>query len=531
MPCHTRRRPYLLQHRTTPSIGSLGATGAGPRATENKPLLVSIGYTACHWCHVMERESFEDPEIAAVMNDRFVCIKVDREERPDVDAIYMDAVQAMTGHGGWPLNAFLTPDGVPFFAGTYFPPEPRHGMPAGAGARRRRATRGDAARRDRHRRSGILPRLRARRRSRRPRPARPGRARRRGDRAASAPSTPHYGGWGGAPKFPSASAIEFLLRAASAQMALQTLRRMAGGGIYDQIGGGFARYSVDARWIVPHFEKMLYDNALLARAYLHALAGQRASRCFGVCARRSTSCCASCARTRAASRARSTPTPRASRASSTCGRSTSCAPRSTATRRRRDRALRRHRGGQLRRRERSSSAPRPIRPEQREIKARLLPRASAGAAGARRQAADGVERADDLRAGRRRRRAGARGLRRRRGRPARASSSASCATPPAACCAPSTPGRRSSRPSWRTTRSCSRRFSPSTRRRSTSGGSRARARARRRRSSSALPTPTVASSRRQTTTSSLSPAARTSRTPRSRRARRRPALGLLRLAR
>src|SRR5690242_20728840 len=264
--------PYLLQHAENPVDWYPWGDEAFTRAREeDKPLLISIGYAACHWCHVMERESFEDPVIAALMNDHFVCVKVDREERPDVDAIYMDAVQAMTGRGGWPLNAFLTPEGVPFYAGTYFPPDPRHGLPSWTQVLEalreswvsQRDEISQAA-------SQILPRL-------------------SGAALLEAPDAPFnpaslddavgvlarsfdhdHGGWGGAPKFPASSVIEFLLARGERAMPLQTLRRMAAGGIYDQIGGGFARYSVDAAWIVPHFEKMLYDNALLARAYLHA---------------------------------------------------------------------------------------------------------------------------------------------------------------------------------------------------------------------------------------------------------------------
>jgi uncharacterized protein len=264
--------PYLLQHADNPvDWYPWGDEAFGLARESDRPVLVSIGYAACHWCHVMERESFEDPAVAAVMNESFVCIKVDREERPDVDAIYMDAVQAMTGQGGWPLNAFLTPDGVPFYAGTYFPPEPRHGLPSwrqllaaiAESWRTQRAEIDAAAGR-------ILPRL-------------------QGAAALEAPSAEispraldvavaslrrvfdaENGGWGGAPKFPASSVIEFLLARGEREMALQTLRRMASGGMYDQVGGGFARYSVDAAWIVPHFEKMLYDNALLARCYLHA---------------------------------------------------------------------------------------------------------------------------------------------------------------------------------------------------------------------------------------------------------------------
>src|SRR3954453_20206779 len=264
--------PYLLQHADNPVDWYPWGDEAFERArAEDKPVLVSIGYAACHWCHVMEHESFEDEEVALVMNTHFVCVKVDREERPDVDAIYMDAVQAMTGQGGWPLNAFLTPDGVPFFAGTYFPPVPRHGVPSWKDLlvgvwnawTTQRAEVEEAAKRN-------VPRLQGARFMEAPEGA--------GSPAgldAAGPSLRRQfdednGGWGGAPKFPATSVIEFLLARGEVAMPLQTLRRMASGGIYDQVGGGFARYSVDARWLVPHFEKMLYDNALLARAYLHA---------------------------------------------------------------------------------------------------------------------------------------------------------------------------------------------------------------------------------------------------------------------
>ena len=264
--------PYLLQHKDNPVDWYPWGEEALERARrEDKPLLVSIGYSACHWCHVMERESFEDAEVAAVMNERFVCIKVDREERPDVDAIYMEAVQLMTGHGGWPLNAFLTPDGVPFYAGTYWPPTQTQQMPSwrmvlegvARGWDEQRDDIVDSSQR-------IVDRLQATARIEAP----DADLEQATLEAAMAATKRRYdgenGGWGGAPKFPAASMIEFLLRRGERQMALHTLRRMAGGGIYDQVGGGFARYSVDARWLVPHFEKMLYDNALLARAYLHA---------------------------------------------------------------------------------------------------------------------------------------------------------------------------------------------------------------------------------------------------------------------
>jgi len=263
--------PYLIQHAENPVDWYPWGEEALERArSEDRPLLVSIGYSACHWCHVMAHESFEDPEVAALMNERFVCVKVDREERPDVDAVCMEACQTMTGQGGWPLNCFLTPDQVPFFAGTYFPPENRPGMPSwttvlsavGDAWSERRADVLEQGRRLAGSLGGIsnLP----------------------GDDAAVAPATleaaveglrasydPRNGGFGGAPKFPQASLIEFLLARGERELSLGTLRAMARGGIYDQVGGGFARYAVDATWTVPHFEKMLYDNALLAPAYLH----------------------------------------------------------------------------------------------------------------------------------------------------------------------------------------------------------------------------------------------------------------------
>lgn len=263
--------PYLLQHAENPVAWQPWDQQALEQARrEDKPILVSIGYSACHWCHVMERESFEDPDVAAVMNERFVAIKVDREERPDVDALYMEAVQAMTGSGGWPLNAFLTPEGVPFYAGTYFPPQPTQGMPSW-----RQVLEGVANAWDQDRDNiidgseRIADRLRATAQM-----TAPDAELDRGtlDQALARTRRAYdatHGGWGGAPKFPHASVIELLLTLGEREMALHTLRRMAAGGIYDQVGGGFSRYSVDARWTVPHFEKMLYDNALLARAYLH----------------------------------------------------------------------------------------------------------------------------------------------------------------------------------------------------------------------------------------------------------------------
>ncbi len=263
--------PYLLQHKDNPVDWYPWGQEALDRAkAEQRPILVSIGYSACHWCHVMEHESFEDQQTAAEMNARFVCIKVDREERPDVDAIYMEACQAMTGQGGWPLNVFLTPDQVPFYAGTYFPPEPRFGMPSWrqvlgaideAWHERREEIEDSSTQLVQHLSGGALLN---------PSEAQldPGGLERALENLRAS-YDPVNGGFGGPPKFPPASAIEFLLRRGETEMTSHTLRAMASGGIYDQIGGGFARYSVDAHWIVPHFEKMLYDNALLARAYLH----------------------------------------------------------------------------------------------------------------------------------------------------------------------------------------------------------------------------------------------------------------------
>ncbi|MBA2349892.1 MAG: thioredoxin domain-containing protein [Solirubrobacterales bacterium] len=274
--------PYLRQHAGNPVDWLPWGEDALTRAArEDKPLLVSIGYAACHWCHVMARECFADEEIAALMNASFVCVKVDREERPDVDALAMDAVQSMTGQGGWPLHVFLTPEQAPFYGGTYFPPEPRHGSPswpqvltavAGAWDEQREEITEQGARMAARLSGGALLR---------PTDAPP--------EAASLHAAQEtlrggfdavHGGWGGAPKFPAPSVIEFLLRRGETAMSGYTLASMAGGGIYDHVGGGFARYAVDASWTVPHFEKMLSDNALLARTYLHAfqLTGETAWR-------------------------------------------------------------------------------------------------------------------------------------------------------------------------------------------------------------------------------------------------------------
>ena len=272
--------PYLLQHAHNPVDWYPWGEEAFTKArSEDKPVFLSIGYSACHWCHVMERESFESREIASVLNREFVSIKVDREERPDVDSIYMQAVQMMTGHGGWPMSVFLTPDGRPFYAGTYFPPSDRHGMPGFqrvllhvADAYRTRRSDVEeagtevqqaiaASARNLSRGNGTLSHNEL-------------------DQAAARIAQaydPVHGGFGSAPKFPPSMSLEFLLQVAHRtgdpnlrNIVEHTLTMMARGGMYDQVGGGFHRYSVDAKWLVPHFEKMLYDNALLARLYTRA---------------------------------------------------------------------------------------------------------------------------------------------------------------------------------------------------------------------------------------------------------------------
>jgi uncharacterized protein YyaL (SSP411 family) len=270
--------PYLLQHAANPVEWYPWGDEALERAKrEDKPILLSIGYAACHWCHVMAHESFEDAATAQLMNEQFINIKVDREERPDLDAVYMQAVQAMTGHGGWPMTVFLTPDGAPFFGGTYFPPNERHGLPSfrrilqsvAHAYLERPAQIADtvtrmrefyAAQQDVWRAAGdISPRTLE-----------------LAYRALERAYDERFAGFGGAPKFPPTMALDFLLRyhartgtERALDMALGTFRAMARGGMYDQIGGGFHRYSVDARWLVPHFEKMLYDNALLVRFGVH----------------------------------------------------------------------------------------------------------------------------------------------------------------------------------------------------------------------------------------------------------------------
>jgi hypothetical protein len=284
--------PYLLQHAHNPVDWYPWGEEAFARArAEDKPLLLSVGYSACHWCHVMERESFENPDIAAVMNAGFVNVKVDREERPDVDHIYMQAVQSMTGRGGWPMTVFLTPDGTPFYGGTYFPPEDRHGLP---GFPKLLAAIADAwgSRRDEVQQSGreLTASLGQSERLRRATTLLSDEVLFAAYQGISSQFDEEWGGLGGAPKFPQPMIWEFVLRffkrtqnPYARRMVHTTLVRMARGGMYDQIGGGFARYSVDAQWLVPHFEKMLYDNAQLASLYLHAWLAFGDPECRRVC--------------------------------------------------------------------------------------------------------------------------------------------------------------------------------------------------------------------------------------------------------
>ncbi|HEY4918453.1 MAG TPA: thioredoxin domain-containing protein [Solirubrobacteraceae bacterium] len=277
--------PYLRQHAENPVDWLPWGPAALERAqAQDKPLLVSIGYSACHWCHVMERESFEDPRTAQLMNECFVCVKVDREERPDVDAIYMEAVQGMTGQGGWPLNVFLTPEQLPFYGGTYFPPEPRHGMPAWTQVLQAIAESWDVNR-EQIRAGGERLRERLSGAARLSPATEPLQEHALEQSVATLAEgfDARHGGFGTAPKFPQTPVLEFLLLGEGQPMALSTLHAMAGGGIHDQLGGGFSRYSVDAAWTVPHFEKMLYDNALLARAYLHGWQASEDARLLVVC--------------------------------------------------------------------------------------------------------------------------------------------------------------------------------------------------------------------------------------------------------
>ena len=272
--------PYLLQHAHNPVDWYPWGREALERArAEDRPIFLSIGYAACHWCHVMERESFENPEIAALMNERFVSIKVDREERPDLDDVYMAAVQAMTGSGGWPMSVFLTPDLRPFYGGTYFPPDDRHGMPAFPRVLEAVSDAYRTRRDEVEQQAGMLAGHLAAQLAVPAGEREPVIGQLEAAAARIAPTfDPEHGGFGGAPKFPAPMTIEFLLRTwrrtgddAPLAMVTRTLDAMADGGINDQLGGGFARYSTDAHWLVPHFEKMLYDNALLAHAYLEGL--------------------------------------------------------------------------------------------------------------------------------------------------------------------------------------------------------------------------------------------------------------------
>lgn len=273
--------PYLLQHADNPvNWYPWGEEALAKAKAEDKPIFLSIGYSACHWCHVMAHESFEDEGVAAILNEHFVSIKVDREERPDLDRIYMNAVQAMTGSGGWPMSVFLTPEGQPFYGGTYFPPTARYGMPSftqvltavADGWQNRRQELIESGQRlvaALEQQSAIGQDVK--RRDLKPETVESA------FRNLQQSFDRVHGGWGNAPKFPQPMALEFLLRyhhvtgnSRALQMVSQTLQAMARGGMYDQLGGGFHRYSVDDHWLVPHFEKMLYDNAQLARVYLHA---------------------------------------------------------------------------------------------------------------------------------------------------------------------------------------------------------------------------------------------------------------------
>ncbi|MCC6727785.1 MAG: thioredoxin domain-containing protein [Chthonomonadales bacterium] len=281
---HTNRladetSPYLLQHAHNPVDWYPWGEEALARArAEDRPILLSVGYSACHWCHVMERESFEDERIAALMNAHFVCVKVDREERPDIDQIYMNALQMMTGQGGWPMTVFLTPEGKPFYGGTYYPPEERLGRP-GFPRILEAVAEAWATRRGEIEEQGSALVVEIGRAGALGGPPAPVTADllARAFQGLTASFDRRMGGFGGAPKFPQPMILEFLLRHARRthrdsprEMATLTLDRMSFGGVYDHLGGGFHRYATDAFWLVPHFEKMLYDNALLARVYLHA---------------------------------------------------------------------------------------------------------------------------------------------------------------------------------------------------------------------------------------------------------------------
>src|SRR5437763_12265379 len=273
--------PYLRQHSENPVDWYPRGDEAFEKArAEAKPVLLSVGYSSCHWCHVMAHESFEDPDVAAVMNRLVVSVKVDREERPDVDGIYMQAVQAMTGRGGWPMTVFVDPDGRPFFGGTYFPKEERHGMPGFVTVLEAVDEAWRGRRDDLLEQAGKLTKVLERTGSLGATgdgPATSHEILARGYESVRAQYDPQFGGFGPAPKFPQAMTLDFLLRTFVRNQASETLDMvrvsldaMAAGGMYDQMGGGFHRYSTDAHWLVPHFEKMLYDQALLTSAYLHA---------------------------------------------------------------------------------------------------------------------------------------------------------------------------------------------------------------------------------------------------------------------
>lgn len=275
------RSPYLLQHKDNPvDWYPWGKEALDKAKQENKPIFLSVGYAACHWCHVMEHESFENEAIAAKLNEHFVCIKVDREERPDIDQIYMNAVQMMTGQGGWPMNVFLTPDRKPFYAGTYWPPAPRAGMPGFPTVIDAVADAWNDRQADANKFADEITESLKEVASGPSSDATAVAAVATIDHACQRLIRVHddkWGGFGQAPKFPHVSDIELLLRchhrrpdAAAIAAVRTTLDKMASGGIYDHLGGGFARYSVDERWLVPHFEKMLYDNGGLASVYLHA---------------------------------------------------------------------------------------------------------------------------------------------------------------------------------------------------------------------------------------------------------------------
>ena len=454
--------PYLLQHRDNPvDWYPWGDDALALARSEDRPILLSVGYSSCHWCHVMERESFEDPETAEFMNRHFVNVKVDREERPDVDALYMEAVQGMTGRGGWPMTVFLDPEGVPFYAGTYFPPEPAHGMPSfrqvmeavsQAFGERREEIRASAPRT--RAQLGAIGEIEPSAGALEPGVLDDAVAglRRQAD--------PVNGGFGGAPKFPPASALEFLLARGVDEIVERTLDAMAGGGIYDQIGGGFSRYSVDAVWLVPHFEKMLYDNALLARCYLHGWQALGHERYRRVCTETLDWAL------------REMRGPEGGFFSALDADSEGVEGRFYVWSRseiedllgERAEAVISHlgvteggnfEGANVLHLPGGAASPTPQGFERGPGPALRGP-LEADTSRPGRQAPDRLERADDQRPGRGRGGARPRRLPRGGGAAARISSSGSCATPRGACCAPTRTARRSWRPTSRTTPSCSR---------------------------------------------------------------------------